>query len=165
MLWNTWKWFQQWIYEIHGSDFRYWFCEIHESDFILALWNTWKWFQQWFCEIHESDFSNGFVNRPVCEIHERDFNIGFLWNTWDFSNGVVKYMKVISSMVLWKTWKWFQYWFFMKYMKVISTWTSGLMKTSKGSHTCTVEIWFVNWSQRWWKSLKKFLYVCLRSDL
>jgi hypothetical protein len=44
ILWNTWKWFQQW------------FCEP------TRLWNTWKWFQHWFffCEIHESDFNIGF---------------------------------------------------------------------------------------------------------
>ena len=39
------------------------------------------------------------------------------------------------------------------------------MKTSKGSHTCTVEIWFVNRSQRWCKLLTKVIYVQLGSDL
>jgi len=96
VLWNTWKWFQQWFCEIHESDFnigflwntwkwfQHLFSETHESDFRLALWNTWKWFQQWFCEIHESDFNIGFF---FCEIHESDFN-----------NVFVKYMKVISTM-------------------------------------------------------------------
>ena len=39
------------------------------------------------------------------------------------------------------------------------------MKTCKGNHTCTVEIWFVNRSQRWCKLLTKVLYVQLGSDL
>jgi hypothetical protein len=43
-----------------------------------------------------------------------------LWNTWKwFQLSFVKYMKVISAMVLWNKLKWFQQWF-GKYMKVIS---------------------------------------------
>jgi hypothetical protein len=111
ILWNTWKWFQQW------------FSEIHEIDFRLVLW------------IHESDFSNSFVE------YMKVISTMVLWNTWKwFQISFVKYMKVISTMVLWNTWKWFQQWFyfpgdqpvceihesdfsidfFVKYMKVIS---------------------------------------------
>jgi len=90
MLWNTWKWFQQWFCEIHESDFSDGFVKYMKVISILVLfsrwttnlWNTWKWFQNWFREIHGSDV-----------------NIGF-----------VKYMKVISILVLWNTWKWFQQW-------------------------------------------------------
>jgi hypothetical protein len=157
-LWNTWKWFQNWFCEIHESDFsigvvKYMkvistlvlfsgdqpVCEIHETDFSIGLvkymkvistmflWNTWKWFQNWFCEIHESDFSIGLVfqvtnlfvkyMKDFCEIHKSDFNIDFYEiHESDFSIGLVKYMKVISP------------------------WASGLMKTSKWIHTCMVEI-------------------------
>jgi len=65
------------------------------------------------------------------------FSILILWNTWKwFQINVVKYMKVISTLVFffffvkymkviatfvfWNTWKWFQV-SIVKYMKVIST--------------------------------------------
>jgi hypothetical protein len=226
VLWNTWKWFQHWsceIYEgdfsddfvnwpfceIHESDLNIGFCEIHESDFnngfvkymkvisamvlwntwkwfSIGLWNTWKWFQHRSCEIHESDFSIGLIfqmTNPSVKYTKVISELIF-----------VKYMKVISVLVLffrwptrlWNTWKWFQHWsceihesdssiglifqvtnLFVKYMKVISIWTSGLMKTFKRSHTCTVEIWFVNRSQRRWKLLlyKRLFSNDLKSHL
>jgi len=52
-----------------------------------------------------------------CEIHESDFRL-MLWNTWKwfqhwfFFFFFVKYMKVISTMVLWNAWKWFQHLFY-----------------------------------------------------
>ena len=164
--WKTWKCFQYWFCEIHESDFNNGFGEIHESDFNNDFWwNTWKWFQYWsyfpgdqpICEIHESDF-----NIDFCEIHESDFNIGLIFQV---TNLFVKYMKVISTLSFVKYMKKDFNIDFVKYMKVILALVSGLMKTSKGSHTCTVEIWFVNRSQRWCKLLKKVLYVRLRSDL
>ena len=40
-----------------------------------------------------------------------------------------------------------------------------IRKASQKSLVCTVEIWFVNGSQRWWKLLKEVLYARLRSEL
>jgi hypothetical protein len=75
-----------------------------------CLWNTWKWFQHWFLWNtwkwfqHWSYFPG---DQPVCEIHESDFSIGLIFQV---TNPFVKYMKMISALVLWNTWKWFQHW-------------------------------------------------------
>ena len=149
-LWNTWKWFQQCIVKymkvistmVLWNTWKWFQISIVKYMKVIStmvLWNTWKWFQHWFFFF--------------CEIHESDFNLS-----------LVKYMKVISTFVLWNTWKWFQI-SIVKYMKVISTMSFRVDENFKGSHTCMVEIWFVNRSQRWWKLLKKVLYLRLRSDL
>ena len=174
--WKTWKCFQYWSFL-----------------WTTRLWNTWKWFQPRSCEILESDFNIDLVKYMkvisamvlwtdpsmkymkvistlvsvkymkvisdiCCEIHESDFN-----------NDFVKYMKVISAMVLWNTWKWFQYWSyfpgeqpiceihendfkigFVKYMELMST--SVLWNTWKWFQYWCCEIHesdfsngFVNW--------------------
>jgi len=51
-----------------------------------------------------------FCELLVCEIHERDFNLG-----------LVKYLKVISTLILWNTWKWFQQWC-CKLTRLWNTW-------------------------------------------
>jgi hypothetical protein len=116
------------------------------TDFLVGLilmgdlpkWKTWKCFQYWSCEIHESDFNFGFFFFFFYEIHESDFN-----------NGLVKYMKVISTFVLWNTWKWFQI-SIVKYMKVISTmvlWNDPSVKYMKVISTFLWNTW--KWFQHW----------------
>jgi hypothetical protein len=88
-----------------------------------CLWNTWKWFQHW------SYFPG---DQPVCEIHESDFNNDFFKiHESNFSIGLVKYIKVISALVLfsrwptclWNTWKWFQHWFLWNTWKWFQHWS------------------------------------------
>jgi hypothetical protein len=162
MLWNTWKWFQLWFF------FFVFFCEIHESDFnngfvkymkvisTFVFWNTWKWFQI------------GIVK------YMKVISTMVLWNTWKWFQH--------WFFFLWNTWKWFQQCFCEIHESDFSNGFvnrpvceihesdfnnefQGWWKNSKGSHTCMVEIWFVNRSQRWWNLIKKVLYLRLRSDL
>jgi hypothetical protein len=130
VLWNIWKWFQM-------SFVKY--MKVISALVLFFKWptrsrNTWKWFQHWSSEIHESDF-----------------NIGLIFQV---TNPSVKYMKVISALILlsrwptclWNTWKWFQHFFFVKYMKVISAlvlfsrWQTRLWNTWKWFHQWFYEI-------------------------
>jgi len=124
----------------------------------LPKWKTWRCFQYWSCEIHENDFRLMLWNtwkwfqQWFCEIHESDFNNGSVKYMKVISKLIfffVKYMKVISTFVLWNTWKWFQI-SIVKYMKVISTMV--LWNTWK---------WFQHWFFLWntWKWFQHFCEI------
>ena len=97
---------------------RHW--KIH---FLLTLHNKFCKEKRWKCwKIHKFFSWSNSYGRPaqMKKKHESVFNIDF-----------VKYLKVISAMVLWNIWKWFQM-SFVKYMKVISA-----------------LVLFSRWSPRW----------------
>jgi hypothetical protein len=112
---------------------RHW--KIH---FLLTLHSKFCKEKRWKCwKIHRFFSWSNSYGRPAQMKNMKVFSILILWNTWkwfqinvvkymkvistlvffceihesDFNNGFVKYMKVISTFVLWNTWKWFQQWF------------------------------------------------------
>ena len=127
---KTCKCFQHWFY--FSCDLSV--CEIHKSNFNTSPISRWPTCFLKYMKVILTLvlFSTDLL---VCEIHESDFNIGlifqvtyhFIKKTWKFFNiglivmttyPIMKYMKVISTMVLfsrwliclWNTWKWFQPW-------------------------------------------------------
>ena len=72
----------------------------------LPKWKTWKCFQQWFSEIHESDFNKKkFFDYHDDKMRGNSQVVSLFQATCPsekhesvFNNGLVKYMKVISTI-------------------------------------------------------------------